>query len=57
MFFASFKDAHGNEHAKLYFDWKKLQLSFHTIQFVVYLMENYITFRISLKLWEKDTDY
>ena len=23
MFFASFKDAHGNEHANLYFDWEK----------------------------------
>ena len=23
MFFASFKDAHGNEHANLYFDWGK----------------------------------
>ena len=23
IFFASFKDAHGEEHANLYFDWKK----------------------------------
>ena len=23
MFFASFKDAHGNEHTNLYFDWGK----------------------------------
>ena len=23
MFFASFKDAHGEEHANLYFDWEK----------------------------------
>ena len=23
MFFASYKDADGNEHANLYFDWKK----------------------------------
>lgn len=23
MFFASYKDAHGNEHANLYFDWEK----------------------------------